>query len=124
VKGPDSTHGEFDINGEYVQLRQGENYILANGARLVFHEGIVQPYAGGINGTEFSLEGACPTDQNIRAQFVRSLAGGDYGINGKNVVLKAGESHTNSDGSKLTHHGSLKQDYAGGLHGVQFGLDC
>jgi len=118
--------GVFNVNGENFTISKvGQDYVLSDGSRLVFWGGLVQFYAGGLAGTKFSLEGACPSsDKVIQPLIVRDTNKGSFTVDSESFSLNKGETNELSDGSKITYLEGLSQDFAGGLHGAKLDLEC
>lgn len=121
----DLNEGVFSVNDDSFSLPSGGTYNLGYGVQLFFVGGLVQSYAGGVNQAKFSLQGACPLEMVIKSGYVHGVPGeGEFEVNGEGFVLGFGETQVLQDGSKITLKNQLNQNYAGGLHGLEFDLDC
>jgi len=95
---------DFDVNGEEFTLLEGESYTLADGGVITLTEILYQNYAGGVHSATFCLNGGTPTCDTSDTLLEGET--NDYTANGIAYEVTVGD--------------FLYQDYAGGVHSVEF----
>lgn len=138
---------DFIINKDIFTLTVQPNpasntYRLASGATVGLDSAVRQDYAGGVNVVDWDLSGACASDYafttEIPSMSESTLSSERYGtftvvstttrmspVSQEEVfTLYPGDAKVLRDGAKIIYRDVVRENYAGGLHGVLFELIC
>lgn len=109
---------------------------MSNGATVGLDSAVRQDYAGGVNTVDWDLTGACSSDYAFTTE-IPSATGreGMFSVVSVNTrlspvsqqevfTLDPGEAKVLRDGTKIIYRDVVREEYAGGIHGVAFELIC